>query len=556
MLVIMGVNVGFSHVAGTPLGDPIEVGALGTAISRGRKAQKEGLANDSEQMLALSSVKSCYGHTEGAAGLTGTLFALQELAMSCRPAVMNLRNTNPYIQAAFTDWMRTHKLTPSVPRSTAPSSFHMPSQRVVGTSSFGMSGVNAHALLTSAPSVGHVPPSLPFVWQRARIWPLAPPSALAPTATVKSVAKATFAISFPPSCRGFLHSVLLYGRYQFGLAGMLEIAAASLATMQFDSAAKASVTGLVACTMSSLPNLENYDATKQDSTTGGSPSFSCDIDGRTGSIAISSDSGEHFKGQVGNLLAGIVVDGNKAAGANRPESSRPVAYKSLRQICSPKQWYSPAQSHFSSLRADGPESRNQGLLVNPAALESLWQVLIAARSASALLPTACEGLLNARGGKPTEGIPAFVYGANIIDYPGTYRSNGAAIIGLHTGHGLSIRHITFRLGSLILHRAKLVSPPLMLEWKHIELEKPASRSTPLTWVFVSTSPFDINGIIQNDGSCAHCVNVVYSRACKADEAARDGNVVRCGPHTIDAVLSKERIDHLFIVSLTSSPSGA
>jgi acyl transferase domain-containing protein len=51
------------HGTGTPLGDPIEVGALGQAL-QGRGAPRRGV-------LTLAAVKSCYGHTEGAAGLTG-----------------------------------------------------------------------------------------------------------------------------------------------------------------------------------------------------------------------------------------------------------------------------------------------------------------------------------------------------------------------------------------------------------------------------------------------------------------------------------------------------
>ena len=58
------------HGTGTPLGDPIEMGALGQALagSRGSRAA-----------IATGSVKSCYGHTEGAAGLTGALLAISAL---------------------------------------------------------------------------------------------------------------------------------------------------------------------------------------------------------------------------------------------------------------------------------------------------------------------------------------------------------------------------------------------------------------------------------------------------------------------------------------------
>jgi len=57
------------HGTGTPLGDPIETGALGQALSR------KGAGD--VHSLTIAAVKSCYGHTEGAAGLTGALLAIQ-----------------------------------------------------------------------------------------------------------------------------------------------------------------------------------------------------------------------------------------------------------------------------------------------------------------------------------------------------------------------------------------------------------------------------------------------------------------------------------------------
>lgn len=50
------------HGTGTPLGDPIEVGALGLGL-KFRDAV-------SSNVLMLSN-KACFGHTEGAAGLSG-----------------------------------------------------------------------------------------------------------------------------------------------------------------------------------------------------------------------------------------------------------------------------------------------------------------------------------------------------------------------------------------------------------------------------------------------------------------------------------------------------
>ncbi len=64
------------HGTGTPLGDPIELGALGQALSATAGSQPEP--------LVLGAVKSCYGHTEGAAGLTGALLAVNAITQQAR----------------------------------------------------------------------------------------------------------------------------------------------------------------------------------------------------------------------------------------------------------------------------------------------------------------------------------------------------------------------------------------------------------------------------------------------------------------------------------------
>jgi acyl transferase domain-containing protein len=56
------------HGTGTPLGDPIEVGALGQGLGSGRKQQP---GRGSRPLMLLSN-KACYGHTEGSAGISGT----------------------------------------------------------------------------------------------------------------------------------------------------------------------------------------------------------------------------------------------------------------------------------------------------------------------------------------------------------------------------------------------------------------------------------------------------------------------------------------------------
>lgn len=124
--------------AGTPLGDPIEVNALGEAL------KLRGFVNAS---LVLGSIKSCYGHTEGTAGMTGIFLACQALQHQNCPAVLNLRCVNPYVEAAMRDW-HTPAAQGSVPRQSSPGCC-MKSQIMAGSSSFGMGGTNAHATMTA-----------------------------------------------------------------------------------------------------------------------------------------------------------------------------------------------------------------------------------------------------------------------------------------------------------------------------------------------------------------------------------------------------------------------
>ena len=95
----------------------------------------------------LLSNKCCCGHTEGAAGITGLLLAMGALRHAAAPAVMHLRNTNQYVAAALSDWSRLNGTPASLPRQAAPA-VAVPAAAVLsGTSSFGMSGVNAHMLV-------------------------------------------------------------------------------------------------------------------------------------------------------------------------------------------------------------------------------------------------------------------------------------------------------------------------------------------------------------------------------------------------------------------------
>ncbi|MFV8755922.1 type I polyketide synthase [Nannocystaceae bacterium ST9] len=126
-----------AHGTGTPLGDPIEVQAI-DAVMRSRPADRP---------LWLGSVKTNIGHLEAAAGVAGIIKLALALEHETLPANLHLRTLNPAI-----DWARCCARVVVEqrpwPRGERP--------RVAGVSSFGLSGINGHVLVSEAPSPSFV----------------------------------------------------------------------------------------------------------------------------------------------------------------------------------------------------------------------------------------------------------------------------------------------------------------------------------------------------------------------------------------------------------------
>ena len=115
--------------------------------------------------VTLGSVKSCYGHTEGTAGLTGALLAVQSLSkqvtaqqlfidLACpgppcgRHAdllefalvqgvapIMHLRYMNSYVASALGDWSKAHRRTAHIPLQAGPQPAPDLNQPAAGTGS-------------------------------------------------------------------------------------------------------------------------------------------------------------------------------------------------------------------------------------------------------------------------------------------------------------------------------------------------------------------------------------------------------------------------------------
>ncbi|VFM98206.1 MAG: epothilone polyketide synthase D, partial [Candidatus Kentron sp. G] len=129
-----------AHGTGTSLGDPIEVGALGSVFA-------ENHSNDSP--LTIGSVKTNFGHLEAAAGIAGLMKIVLALQHQEIPAHLHFNTPNPHI-----DWENLPFRVPVERQSWPRGEGSERTPRIAGVSSFGMSGTNAHVVLEEAPDDG------------------------------------------------------------------------------------------------------------------------------------------------------------------------------------------------------------------------------------------------------------------------------------------------------------------------------------------------------------------------------------------------------------------
>ncbi|MGW3572547.1 beta-ketoacyl [acyl carrier protein] synthase domain-containing protein, partial [Streptomyces sp. NPDC000941] len=134
-----GVQYVELHGTGTRLGDPVEAGALGAVVG--------GVVRGRGGVLRVGSVKSNFGHLEGAAGIAGLLKVVLSLWFRELPPSLHFERVNPLIplgelglcvQSELGGWPRSGEVL------------------VAGVSSFGMGGTNCHVVVEEGPVVGGV----------------------------------------------------------------------------------------------------------------------------------------------------------------------------------------------------------------------------------------------------------------------------------------------------------------------------------------------------------------------------------------------------------------
>lgn len=119
-----------AHGTATPLGDPTEVEALTRAFS---------LTTDNKQYCGLGSVKSNIGHLTAGAGVIGMIKSALALKNRFIPPTINFNQANPSLNIDKSPFYITATGIDLDKQST----------NIIGVSSFGIGGTNAHVVLKS-----------------------------------------------------------------------------------------------------------------------------------------------------------------------------------------------------------------------------------------------------------------------------------------------------------------------------------------------------------------------------------------------------------------------
>lgn len=119
-----------AHGTGTPLGDPIEIGALTTVFGKEKRP--------ASSPLYVASIKTNVGHLESAAGIAGIIKSILSVQHGFIPPHQNFQSPNLNI-----DWDNAPVTIPKQLTEWADE------ERIAGVSGFSFSGTNAHLILSN-----------------------------------------------------------------------------------------------------------------------------------------------------------------------------------------------------------------------------------------------------------------------------------------------------------------------------------------------------------------------------------------------------------------------
>ena len=177
------------HGTGTPLGDPIEFAAL--------QSVKKQISQQASGPTIVLSTKACTGHMEGTAGLCGLILPLINSRDRIISSITQCRNLNKHIEKQMNSKICIPRQKAPLP--VAPGNGADPVYPAFGTSSFGMSGINAHLACSAVSHHVHAAPKHEITWRKERHWPLIPQEMLAVTLRFTSRSAVVMACSLSSS---------------------------------------------------------------------------------------------------------------------------------------------------------------------------------------------------------------------------------------------------------------------------------------------------------------------------------------------------------------------
>ena len=204
---------------GTPLGDPIELGAVSSVFDRRSHGGP----------VTLMASKGFLGHTEPAAGVVSLIMAATSLQSSAAFPIMHLRTLNPHLAAI----MAGSSGGVTLPRQSRALPQAGQALASTGISSFAFQGTNAHAVLQASPTAVAGPPAMAaLTWQPRRQWVLPPAHCLIKHCMPgEQPNKAMFACKLVQPALAFLWEHQVMDRSLFPGAGYFEMALAATRTL-------------------------------------------------------------------------------------------------------------------------------------------------------------------------------------------------------------------------------------------------------------------------------------------------------------------------------------
>jgi phthiocerol/phenolphthiocerol synthesis type-I polyketide synthase C len=204
-----------AHGTGTGRGDPIEAGAIGRVLGRGR--------TPGVPPLAIGSVKTNIGHAEAAAGMAGLIKALLAIEHGVVPPSLHAEQLNPAIDFDALNLQVTRE----------PLELPADGPVYLGVNSFGWGGTNAHVVL-AGPLPAVRPPAAGCRAAVPAVLPLSAHSAQALAQRVRDIGGLMADVADPAPVAGALARRDHFAFRVAVLAGDPRAAAARLAAFATD----------------------------------------------------------------------------------------------------------------------------------------------------------------------------------------------------------------------------------------------------------------------------------------------------------------------------------